>query len=389
MNPFNDIRAEDIERVEVMKGASATTLYGTEASGGVIQIFTKRGRAGRPQWTLEVVGGTNDLDYLDIPGDETAVFLKECRGANMFGIDITPTNATYGQNIPFEDSTCPSSNKWISTGAIQRYSASVGGGSELMQYFMTANYSDEEGAVDPGAFKTGGFRGNFSFRPLQQLDLSLNSSYQRGDQQWIPDGNLANGFLLNVARGTAGNYRGSGMLERDVTLHEQRGRAHDRDELPHRPLHLGLRDQLCTGRRVDEPHLHRLRLQQRRAIAPSSRSVTCGLPLASSRERDWNRKFLSHRPRVVVSQGLRQRVGFDDVGRRTAVPGQPVPDERDGDGVLGTRRAGADERRRPDGRHGHAAARRERGAVRAGAARLARPRVPDVRPAGRRQQRVR
>ena len=210
MNPFNDIRAEDIERVEVMKGASATTLYGTEASGGVIQIFTKRGHSGRPQWTLEAVGGTNDLNYLHLDGDPTVVFLKECRGSNMFGLDITPTNTTFGQDIPFEDSTCPSSGKWIRTGVIQRYSTSVGGGGDVMQYFLTGNYSDEQGAVDPGEYKTGGFRGNFSFRPLRQLELGLNSSYQRGDQQWIPDGNLANGFLLNVARGTAGNYRGSG-----------------------------------------------------------------------------------------------------------------------------------------------------------------------------------
>ena len=209
MNPFNDIRAEDIERVEVMKGASATTLYGTEASGGVIQIFTKRGHSGRPQWTVEALGGTNDLDYLHLDGDPTVVFLKNCRGPELFGIDITNA-ATLGQDVPFEDSTCPSSGKWIRTGAIQRYSASVGGGGDLMQYFLTGNYSDEQGAVDPGEFKTGGFRGNFSFRPLRQLELGLNSSYQRGDQQWIPDGNLANGFLLNVARGTAGNYRGSG-----------------------------------------------------------------------------------------------------------------------------------------------------------------------------------
>ncbi len=209
MNPFNDIRSEDIERVEVMKGASATTLYGTEASGGVIQIFTKRGRSGRPQWTAEAVGGTNDLDYLHVDGDPTVVYLKNCRGSELFGIDVTNA-ATLGQEVPFEDSTCPSSGKWVRTGVVQRYSASVGGGGDVMQYFLTGNYSDEQGAVDPGEFKTGGFRGNFSFRPLRQLELALNSSYQRGDQQWIPDGNLANGFLLNVARGTAGNYRGSG-----------------------------------------------------------------------------------------------------------------------------------------------------------------------------------
>src|SRR4029079_8763552 len=88
-------------------------------------------------------------------------------------------------------------------------STSVGGGSDIMSYFLTGNYSDEQGAVDPGEYKTGGFRGNFPFRPIRQLELALNSSYQRGNQQWIPDGNLANGFLLNVARGSAGNYRGS------------------------------------------------------------------------------------------------------------------------------------------------------------------------------------
>jgi TonB-linked SusC/RagA family outer membrane protein len=216
MNPFNDIRAEDIERVEVMKGASATTLYGTEASGGVIQIFTKRGRAGRPQWTVEVGAGTNDLEYLHLDGDPTVTFLKECRGSNMFGIDVTTTSATYGQEIPFEDATCPSSNKWIRYGKTQKYSTSVGGGGDVMQYFLTGNFSNEEGAVDPGGYKTGGFRGNFSFKPLRQLELSLNSSYQRGNQQWIPDGNLANGFLLNVARGTAGNYRGSGCSSTTV-----------------------------------------------------------------------------------------------------------------------------------------------------------------------------
>jgi TonB-linked SusC/RagA family outer membrane protein len=213
--PLNDIRSEDIERVEVVKGAAATTLYGTEASGGVIQIFTKRGRSGRPQWNLELGAGTNDLDYLDVKGDPTALYLKDCRGPELFGLNVAfPTaaapNPNFGDVVKFEDSTCPSSGKWVRTGAVQRYSGSVGGGSDLMQYFLAANLSDEQGALETNEYKTGGFRGNFSFRPWRQLELGLNSSYQRGDQDWIADGNLANGFLLNVARGTGGNYRGTG-----------------------------------------------------------------------------------------------------------------------------------------------------------------------------------
>ena len=210
INPFNDIRAEDIERVEVVKGAAATTLYGTEASGGVIQIFTKRGRAGRPQWSLDITGGTNDLNSVSIDGDPTAVYLKNCRGPELFGIEITPSRANFGENVPFEDATCPSSGKWVRTGAVQKGALSVAGGSDVAQYFLAGNLSNEEGAIESNEYTTGGFRGNFSFRPFQKLEVQLNSSYQRGDQDWIADGNLANGFLLNVARGTAGNYNGSG-----------------------------------------------------------------------------------------------------------------------------------------------------------------------------------
>ena len=50
---LDDIPPDAIERVEVLKGAAAATLYGTEASNGVIQIFTKRGRQGEPRWTFQ------------------------------------------------------------------------------------------------------------------------------------------------------------------------------------------------------------------------------------------------------------------------------------------------------------------------------------------------
>src|SRR5262245_11037326 len=56
-SPLNDINPNDIERIEVIKGAAATTLYGKEAAAGVIQIFTKSGRTGRPQWSFSADQG--------------------------------------------------------------------------------------------------------------------------------------------------------------------------------------------------------------------------------------------------------------------------------------------------------------------------------------------
>jgi TonB-dependent SusC/RagA subfamily outer membrane receptor len=56
---INDFNPEDIESIEIIKGPAAATLYGTEASNGVIHIITKRGREGRGAWNLTVRQGAN------------------------------------------------------------------------------------------------------------------------------------------------------------------------------------------------------------------------------------------------------------------------------------------------------------------------------------------
>jgi TonB-dependent SusC/RagA subfamily outer membrane receptor len=72
----NDIKADDIERLEIVKGAAATTLYGTEASGGVIQIFTKKGSAGSPRWSLDLAGGQNFMGHVGPKSDPTGLFVN-------------------------------------------------------------------------------------------------------------------------------------------------------------------------------------------------------------------------------------------------------------------------------------------------------------------------
>ena len=64
VNPLQDVAPSDIERIEVIKGPAATTLYGTEAAGGVIQIFTKAGIAGTPIWTAELAMGVKPSGVL-------------------------------------------------------------------------------------------------------------------------------------------------------------------------------------------------------------------------------------------------------------------------------------------------------------------------------------
>lgn len=291
-NPFNDINAADIDRIEVVKGAAATTLYGTEASGGVIQIFTKRGRAGAPEWTLEMTGGTNDLESIGPEGDPTGLFVKQCRGSELYGVDIVSTSASFGQDVVFEDPTCPASGSWLRTGMVQRYAGSVRGGGEGLLYSLSGNFTNEDGAIPSSHLKDGGFRGSFTFDPSPEIRLALTTAFTKRDLQWVPDGNLANGFLLNVGRGPAGNFKGGGCSdEADVCV--TNGEIFKLDAFTRT-------DHFTTGFTVNYAPIERL--TNRLTVGwdynnSENQSITdfghLRNPTGQIIQQDWKRKFLS------------------------------------------------------------------------------------------------
>ena len=67
MNRIADLNPDDIESIEVLKGASASAIYGSKASAGVVIITTKSGTAGKPRWALsQKVGHFSDSQDLNI-----------------------------------------------------------------------------------------------------------------------------------------------------------------------------------------------------------------------------------------------------------------------------------------------------------------------------------
>jgi TonB-linked SusC/RagA family outer membrane protein len=195
---FNDIKAEDIDRIEVVKGAAATTLYGTEASGGVIQIFTKKGSSAAPEWSLNVGGGVNHMGHIGPSEDPTGVFVNKCSGPELQD----------AQGSAWVDPTCPASGSWLRNGAVQQHALSLRGGAQNMSYYLSGSFNSEEGVIAPSSAKSGGARGNFTFSPSPTLVFNFNSAYNRNETQFIPDGNFVWGFMLNVGRGSLGNFKG-------------------------------------------------------------------------------------------------------------------------------------------------------------------------------------
>jgi len=183
-SPLNMVNPNDIERIEVIKGSAATTLYGTEASAGVIQIFTKGGSRGAPQWNLETQQGAV---WSRAFGPDYAADPEECQRVGV-------CNFKYMRLDPY-----------MRTGHNQYYAMSVRGGAEALQYFVSGSLSDEEGWLPNEYGDKKNIRGNFIFSPMNNLQVQWNTAYHHGWQQNISQSN-AQGLTHNAYRGPDGNY---------------------------------------------------------------------------------------------------------------------------------------------------------------------------------------
>jgi len=141
MNP------EEIESVEIVKGPSAATLYGTDAANGVIVIRTKRGTAGSPKWNLYAEGGL-------IPGpttwnDNYYAFGKSPTGQAMQCVNLARaagqcTLDSVSVWSPMSDA--PSSP--VGTGNRRQLGAQVSGGTQQLRYFVGSDWERERGYLE-------------------------------------------------------------------------------------------------------------------------------------------------------------------------------------------------------------------------------------------------
>jgi len=180
---INDLNPEDIESIEIIKGPAAATLYGTEASNGVIQIVTKRGTSGAPRWDFTLRSGTNfllnpsgrtGLSYATIPAS------GEIISRNMYDYE-----EEFGQGPIF------------TYGAMQSYAATVTGGTDLVRYFVSGSWLDNQGVVKHNVEQRANIRSNLDVTLSDQLSLSAGLGYVQG-QTRLAQGDFNNDPFSNL-----------------------------------------------------------------------------------------------------------------------------------------------------------------------------------------------
>jgi len=209
---FNDINPEEIEDVEIIKGPAAAALYGTAAANGVIQITTKKGRAGRTRWdAFAETGSLTDIN--DYPAN-----LRSYGHTAAGGL---VTNCWLGRRTSGLASACVAvdsvasntpikSAGILSTGNRKLTGLSITGGSDAAAYFVAGEYQREQNVVAINQLQRANLRTNLRGQLTKTIDLQLNVGYTNSDLRRPQNDNNSFGVVSASLLGRAADCTPTG-----------------------------------------------------------------------------------------------------------------------------------------------------------------------------------
>ena len=139
-NPLNLLNPSDIESIEVLKDVSATAIYGSRGSNGVILITTKKGKKGKSSINYQYTSGwSQSAKKLDLMNASQWARLEKDYFLNKPGYTDAQIEQL-GKGYDWQ-------NAVLQTGTTQNHSLSINGGDEKSQYFISGNYLNQEGII--------------------------------------------------------------------------------------------------------------------------------------------------------------------------------------------------------------------------------------------------
>jgi TonB-linked SusC/RagA family outer membrane protein len=202
-NRAADINPNDIESIEVLKGAAASAIYGARAAQGVILITTKSGKAGATRYSLHSSYTFDDVNKR-IPlqrefgrGQNGSAGPAACSGDGCY-----PTSSTWGPKLAAGTPTFDHWGEAFDTGHLWDNILSISGGDDRRSFYLSGGRTTQDGVI-VGPNNTYD-RTTFRLKATQSLNdrlrLGGNISYMDVRAKLIQKGNNLNGLLLGLAR---------------------------------------------------------------------------------------------------------------------------------------------------------------------------------------------
>jgi TonB-linked SusC/RagA family outer membrane protein len=210
---IRNINNADIVSMDILKDASATAIYGMRAANGVLIITTKKGRTGRMVVSYDMNIGLREASHLvDMAGPtQYAGYLNEASRFYGNGENLIDTALLDGTSTDWFDEI-------LRRGFYQNHNVSISGGSDKVNYFLSAGFTTEEGIVLTNKFNRFTLRSNNEYRLSEKLRLSTLLSYSRLDLDDVDLGGVFNSayraapYVAAKRNGLYGNTSAAGNV---------------------------------------------------------------------------------------------------------------------------------------------------------------------------------
>jgi TonB-linked SusC/RagA family outer membrane protein len=213
-NRSTDINPNDIESIEVLKGASAAAIYGARAANGVILVTTKSGK-------LSESGKFARINYTSSYSSDnmvSSVPLQQSYGQRVaYKPGVPPvygSTDSWGALLPSGTPTYDHSKDVFRTGHMVVNGLSISGGNPAIKYLVSGTFTGQSGYVIKSNFNQQNLRVNLNYTPIASLSLKSNSNYINEKVNLPQDGSNTSGILLGSLR-TPPEFDNSIYLESD------------------------------------------------------------------------------------------------------------------------------------------------------------------------------
>ncbi|WP_223651713.1 SusC/RagA family TonB-linked outer membrane protein [Hymenobacter psoromatis] len=226
LNPLADLNPNDIESISILKDASASAIYGSRASNGVIIITTRKGKQGQTKVTAGYYYGisapTRQRQFLSGPqynqllgeaftnagliGPDSVNQYPTLNSAfNGYGLDYNSPYSTNWSNQAFRNQ---GKYKLFGGGAgVSQYDFSVSGGDAKTRFYLSGTFNDQKGIIVGNRFRRGSLRMNLEHSIRDNLRVGLNTSLARTVNDRVAgDNDFSNPLQLNALAPTQPVY---------------------------------------------------------------------------------------------------------------------------------------------------------------------------------------
>jgi TonB-dependent starch-binding outer membrane protein SusC len=173
-NRVADIDPNEIERIEIVKGAAAAALYGSRANDGVVQIFTKRGRPGALRTTFRVSAESDDVERF-VPVNRVLL--------------ASPGGAAVPKRYDYQDDIFRNAGRISST-------LSMSGGDDKTNFFLSGTVENQDGVIRGTDYRRHNLRLNLDRSINDRLKVGVSTAYITSKSNITPNGGLV--FNLGV-----------------------------------------------------------------------------------------------------------------------------------------------------------------------------------------------